>query len=126
MSVYIPDELIEQALERSNGRVFVAAQSISCSPATIYGRIASIPRLKELLETKRGRHLDFAEDQLAKKVTEGDLGAIIFTLKTLGRDRGYSTVETAIQINGPVEIREVPGNGWRRPELPAPSIKEDE
>jgi len=46
--------------------------------------------LNDLMEQKREEIIDFAESQLIKKISDGDTTAIIFFLKTIGRNRGYS------------------------------------
>lgn len=78
-----------EALHISRGLVYVAAQRLGCSPQAIYKAAAKHPEIREAMAEQRGRLVDTAEVALAAAVTKGDMRAIIFTLKTLGKDRGY-------------------------------------
>jgi hypothetical protein len=45
--------------------------------------------LKNAVIEGRNSRLDFAESKLDQNINNGDTTAIIFLLKTLGKDRGY-------------------------------------
>ena len=55
----------------------------------IYRRLKQSARLREVLDDQREEFLDIAEASLKRKVIEGDGWAVCFTLKTLGKARGY-------------------------------------
>jgi len=58
-------------------------------------------------EAARQSIVDDAEDGLRSKVLKGDITAIIFTLKTIGKERGYvERVETENYNMTPVEFAE--------------------
>ena len=84
-----PSELIAQALKDSRGLISVAAKAIGCNTETIYRRIDDEPELHAILMNSRCRLVDKAEVKLEKAIDEDDLRAILFTLKTLGKERGF-------------------------------------
>lgn len=84
-----PTEEIAEALEKFNGYVYLAADSIGCTPKTIYRRIESTAWLAEKLDSIRGKELDVTEMALHKAILDGEPWAIQFKLKTQGKDRGY-------------------------------------
>lgn len=81
------------ALVAANGRVYVAAETLGCAPCTVYRYMDNHPTVRKAKEAAEGMRLDVAEGKLDDKVTEGDLGAITFLLKTKGKKRGYTTVQ---------------------------------
>lgn len=83
-------QALSKALVVTDGRVYLAAERLGCSPRTIYLRLEKEPELQELLRDIRGRFLDLAETALHQAVVKGEGWAVCFTLKTLGKERGYS------------------------------------
>lgn len=83
-------ELIAQALKDANGLVSLAARKLGCSDVTIYKRLKRSPLLQEVLETKRAELVDLAEAKLRTAILSGEPWAIAMTLKTLGKQRGYT------------------------------------
>lgn len=86
----VSTEALSKALTATDGKVYLAAQRLGCDPKTVYNRIQAEPALAQLLEELRGQFLDLAETALHKAVVKCDSWAVCFTLKTLGRERGYS------------------------------------
>jgi hypothetical protein len=86
---FTPRQVIE-ALERSAGIRSAAARQLRCSPSTITYYIDKCPQIAEACEEIREGIIDMAEGQLVSAVQNGNLTAVIFTLKTIGRERGYS------------------------------------
>jgi hypothetical protein len=82
-------EQMAAALERTNGMVSLAAKVVGCHRATFYHALERHPELKAICRETREEGLDIAETALRKKVLEGNLGAICFMLKCLGKHRGY-------------------------------------
>lgn len=90
--LFTDEELIE-TLRASYGLVKFTAKKLGCTPQCIYKRMRSNPAIREVIrdvikEAKKG-FIDIAEHGLVKAVEGGKLPAIFFTLKTLGRCRGY-------------------------------------
>lgn len=87
------DEEIAAALYNQNGLVFLAARELGSTGQTLSERIKRSPYLQAVKEECKQTRIDIAEKTLHKKVeTNEELGGVCFTLKTVGKDRGY--VET--------------------------------
>jgi Fe-S cluster assembly scaffold protein SufB len=87
---YTAEQMVE-AIKDSGGIVSVVAQRLGCGRATVYRYRARYVSVRETLEAERAVFLDLAEGALFKAVEAGNLDAIIFALKTLGKERGYTT-----------------------------------
>lgn len=81
---------IENALKRKAGNISEAAKSLGVSRSTFYRRIEESPRLQEQLTDAREAFVDIAESALKREVLNGNITAIIFALKTQGKQRGYT------------------------------------
>ena len=100
-------EQIAEALEHSAGIFTVAAKMLGCAPNTISNKVRVSKKLRKLVAEIKYKTLDLAEAQLLKKLKEGNMTAIIFYLKTQGKERGYveRVQEQAVGRNGePVDI----------------------
>jgi hypothetical protein len=84
-----PDVVIPALIE-AYGIVTVAARSLGVNPNSIHEAINLYPEIKAAVQAGREHLIDKAEGALSKKIGEGDTAAIIFALKTIGRQRGYS------------------------------------
>lgn len=82
-------EQVGRALEQSKGLVAPAARALKCSQSTVRNYIKRHPTLEQTKIDEREKMIDAAEAALYKQIMVGDITAIIFTLKTIGRDRGY-------------------------------------
>jgi len=67
------------------------AERLGCGRSTVYRYVNRYPSVYEALEDERGELLGIAEGGLFERVQKGDLKAIMFVLKTKGKDRGYTT-----------------------------------
>jgi len=90
MTKEISTKVMEDALRKSHGNLKVAAQIIGCNRETIRLRASKTKYLADIISEEREAIIDIAESALYNKVLEGDMRAIEFTLKTIGKDRGYS------------------------------------
>lgn len=100
------DKQIMDALRATKGMVYVAAQHLGCDPRTIKGRVAKSQRIRDVLDSERGKMGDTAELKLAQAIQKGEPWAIQFYLKTQAKDRGYTErVQNDITSGGqPVQI----------------------
>ena len=85
---YTANQMIE-ALREKHGNLSAAARFLGCSRNTISRYIDLYPTVKAVADEERETLIDFAENQLFKQVQDGNITAIIFTLKTIGKSRGY-------------------------------------
>lgn len=85
---YTAAEII-RAIEGSGGIISTVAERLQCDRSTVYRHRDRYPSVRRALEDERARILDRAERKLEEAVEAGNLTAIIFTLKTLGKERGY-------------------------------------
>ena len=108
----LTNEQIANALEATNGYVYLAARSLHCAPKTIYLRLKKSPALKQRLDDIRGEELDLTEQKLRDAILRGEAWAITLKLKTLGKSRGYvERQEVTGADGGKVQIEYV--NDWR-------------
>jgi len=91
-------EQIDHALRATSGNVAYAARELGASRSTIYRFIENRPTLQQVLVDAREELVDIAESALRREVLNGNITAIIFTLKTQGKARGY--VERQ-EVSGP-------------------------
>lgn len=82
-------EEMAQALTEAKGFISVVAKRLGCNQSTVRNYIARYACCREAVENSREAMKDFAESKLFKLVDEENITAIIFYLKTQGRDRGY-------------------------------------
>jgi len=80
---------IIDALREKHGNLSAAARFLGCDRHTISRYIRLYPSVKSVADEERETLIDFAENQLFKQVQDGNITAIIFTLKTIGKSRGY-------------------------------------
>ena len=80
---------IIDALREKHGNLSAAARYLGCERHTISRYINTYPTVQAVADEERETLIDFAENQLFKQVQDGNITAIIFTLKTIGKHRGY-------------------------------------
>ena len=80
---------IIDALREKHGNLSAAARYLGCDRHTVTRYINTYPTVKAVADEERETLIDFAENQLFKQVQDGNITAIIFTLKTIGKSRGY-------------------------------------
>lgn len=78
-----------KAYEKKGGNVSATCEAANIGRRTFYLWRETDPDFAEAIKDIDESLVDFAESKLMEKVQEGDLTAIIFTLKTKGKDRGY-------------------------------------
>jgi len=80
---------IIEALEKTHGMIYLAAESLGCAPITIYRRAEKVAAVRDTIDSYRGKLVDKAELKLEQAVLNGEPWAIQMTLKTIGKHRGY-------------------------------------
>ena len=75
------------------------ARQLKVSRSYIATRIAKDEELKAMVTDANESMVDLAEEGLKDKLYSGDLNAIMFVLKTKGKDRGYGEKAKAVQVN---------------------------
>ena len=80
---------IIDALREKHGNLSAAARFLGCDRHTVLRYINAYPTVKAVADEERETLIDFAENQLFQQVKDGNITAIIFTLKTIGKSRGY-------------------------------------
>lgn len=83
------EEIVKLYLKKSCN-ITSTCSALNISRQTWYRWLKDDVSFKTLLNDAEESLLDNTETMLYKKVTEGDMTAIIFTLKTKGKKRGYT------------------------------------
>jgi hypothetical protein len=99
-------EQVTQAIIDAQGMITIAARRLGCGRKTIYEYMKRHPEIVEAREEAEERMLDFAESKLFTKISDGDMTAIIWFLKTKGKKRGY-VERQEMEQTGDVRIRVV-------------------
>jgi hypothetical protein len=107
--------VIEDTLQKSMGNISVAARSLGMTRNALYQRIKRTPQLKTILDDARESLVDVAESALYSAVTKKEGWAVCFTLKTIGKSRGYierteliqRTEETPLEEMSDVELAKI-------------------
>lgn len=96
------DEQMIDALHKTKGLVYLAAENIGCDPSTIFRRANVSEGVANAIKRARGRMVDLAEAKLWQLINDGNPTAILFFLKTQAKDRGY--IERTEVVNIPAEV----------------------
>lgn len=95
----ITDEQIADAFHDTYGNVTEAAKLLGITARTIHRHVNANPDLAAIRDKTRQLLVDLAEDKLRDQINKGNIAAIIFTLKTQGRDRGWDENRKPQQAN---------------------------
>jgi len=99
------DEVIK-ALTDAHGLITVAARSLNVHRSTVENYIKRHPSVAQAKADAREGILDLAEGKLFQAVNAGELAAVFFVLKTIGKVRGYvERQETSGPDGGAIEIK---------------------
>ena len=80
---------VADALAQAKGFVSVAARNLGCADQTVRNYIERYTVCKQAVLDARESMIDIAEGRLYQNINAGDNTAIIFFLKTQGKQRGY-------------------------------------
>lgn len=98
-------EQIAIALEKKAGNITHAANVLKVTRWALYKRINGEETLQQIVTDAREALVDIAESKLLQQVKKGNIAAIIFTLKTQGKARGYvERTEITGADGGPIEF----------------------
>jgi hypothetical protein len=86
-----------------------AATYLGIPHRVLLNRIKKNPWLQDQLEVITEDRLDFAESKLLQLISEGNVHATLFYLRTIGRQRGYTEHTQEIAVNTNVAVAVVPG-----------------
>lgn len=93
------DEIVI-AYEKKGANISATCKALDIDRTTFYNRRKASADLNEKLTAVEESLIDFAESKLMKAITEDNLTATIFYLKTKGRNRGYvERVEQEVTVN---------------------------
>ena len=95
------DERIAKALLEAQGLQYIAADMLGINYRHMSERINKSEYLKEIRSFAKEKRLDEAEKNLQELVKEKNSTSILFTLKTIGKSRGY---EETTKIEMPAHI----------------------
>jgi len=92
--------LMIEALKKHLGNVSLACKECQISRNTHYEWLKKFPIYEQEVTESEEFTLDWAENALKRLISDGNVAATIFFLKTKAKKRGYiEGPETAIQIN---------------------------
>lgn len=100
------------ALQKTHGMIYLAAESLGCSAMTIYRRADKDKKVRDTIDSYRGKLIDKAELKLEQAVMNGEPWAVTLTLKSLGKNRGYVERQEVTGADGqPLTIKWVDVEG---------------
>lgn len=82
-------EQVATALVETRGLISYAARRLGCEEQTIRNYVKRYTSVREALDAARGQVVDLGELRLYQAVDGGESWAVLFLLRTLGRERGY-------------------------------------
>lgn len=98
-------ETVAEAIKRAKGFVNTAARGLGCSRRTVYRYLDRYPSIREALIEAREAMLDISEIKLLEQIQAGNITAILFFLKTQGKDRGYTERHEVSGEAGPIAMK---------------------
>jgi hypothetical protein len=85
----LSEKTIASAIKLAVGNVAQAARNLGVERSGLYLRIMKSEMLQAMLASAREGMVDNAESALGLATLRGEAWAVCFTLKCLGKDRGY-------------------------------------
>jgi secreted trypsin-like serine protease len=101
-----------KAIENSGGYISLISERVGCHISTVYDWIEKDEDVAAAIKREKVRQVDHAEGKLQSLIKKENPTAIIFYLKTQGKDRGYYEHRTQdITSSGqPLTINFVPAD----------------
>ena len=91
---------VEPLIDEKRGNVASIARALGVSWGTVWNRIQESQPLQAKLKEARESMIDDAESALYDRALKGDTTALIFFLKTQGKNRGYTERQEVTGANG--------------------------
>lgn len=92
------------ALNATRGTVYLAARRLGCDAETVQRYCKRFPKVMAAKKAHQEELVDTAYLKLWAAVEKGDMWAVLFTLRTLGKDRGFSErYEVTGKAGGPIQ-----------------------
>ena len=95
-----------EVLRNNAGNIKLSCEKAGIGRTTYYNWIDDDKDFEKEVSNVNEELIDFAESELMKKITDGNLTAIIFFLKTKGQTRGYIEKQYIHQKQMNVPIKE--------------------
>lgn len=102
---HITNAQIIQALKQAGGIAADAARLLGCERSNIWNRLKKSKELQAARDEARAETLDLCESVLIECIKAKNLGAVVFYLKTQGRDRGYVERSEVAGVEGAAPIK---------------------
>lgn len=97
----VTDDEIVKAYELNMGNVSQTCAALKISRRTFYNKKEANKELAERLADVDESLLDMSESKLYEQIQNGNITAILFHLKTKGKNRGYvERQENELSVNG--------------------------
>jgi hypothetical protein len=90
-----------QVFSDTFGNITKTAEKVEIDRGTYYNWIRNDAEFKQSIEDLEPKRIiiDLAKSKLIEAIEQGNITAIIFTLKTLGKDEGFSERNEIINLN---------------------------
>lgn len=96
----ITNEELAAMYEKKGANISATCNALGIDRKTFYNRRKASEQLDERLANVEEGLIDYAESKLMKAITDDNLTATIFYLKTKGKNRGYvERVEQEVTVN---------------------------
>lgn len=86
---FTPQQIIE-ALHATKGMITLAADRLRCGQETVARYVKRYPTVAAALKIERARMTDAVELVLYSAAMKGEPWAVMFYLRTMGKERGYT------------------------------------
>ncbi len=94
-----------EALELTAGNISAACRKAEVSRFTYYSWLDHDEAFARAVHEIEEAEIDFTETALKQQIREGNITAIIFYLKTRGKERGYVERTEINDISGEVDVQ---------------------
>lgn len=102
--IKLSKEKIKDSLILTHGNYMLTAKMLKCSREAIRVRVKADEELSQIVRDEREGIVDVAESALNQAVLRGEPWAIQFTLRSIGRNRGYGD---SLQVSGEVKVSDL-------------------